>query len=1002
MASWNLRNCIRRARVLAPVAAVLAVSTGILLAAATFTPASQPTGWVAAPEVSDFDLTSGMETVYQGDYERQDWSGNLYAYPIDAGGALNLAGERWGGGAGAAIDNQDFDLDRRIVTMSASGTGIAFRWAGLSGAQQTSVGSSLILNYVRGDRSNEAPNGSKLRARASVLGDIVHSRPLYVESAALPMIYVGANDGILHAIDARSGREVYGYVPSMLLGQLKNLAPAATTGYTHTWFVDATPNSGDVTIGGTSHRLLAGGLGAGGKGLYALDITSDATTAPATETAAASRVLWEITNTTINNSNSASYAKLGYTYGVPLIGRMNGTGQSIVIAANGYLSSAGTAVLFVIDAANGALIRAIDTASGSAGSPNGLSSPTAVDTNGDGRIDYVYAGDIDGHLWKFDLSAASSASWSATLLYTTSPAQPIVGAPAVASHPSGGVMVAFATGRAFVASDLTDNSVFYAYGIRDGAPAGATTMLTQTLSAATYTSGGISVQVRTNTANAADWTVHRGWKVALPAGERVVGEGAFIANGRYYFTSWNPTVNTSSTPGGENWLHELEYLTGGAKATPFLDLNHDLLLNNSDRVTNAAGSPILGAVGVPVARLIGAGIQSQPILAQLPMLDATLFNQNPDIVFPPPATPPAASDPGVAGGHFDVDIYYPVCATKKGTTTCSWDDRQHFHQYDDKFDVTGVNMLNASSTTLNLVNAIASTSTPFRVLVMNQYLNPAVTLSVGGAAHVNVKTYGGIPSQTNAATLLASLPVYTRANIGTLEFNMPVDTFTPKNWWGNGDVRSGLHPTSTGCVNGMSSTDLDPTPGIQGERHNGALTIQLIKDTVPASALEMNVAGKPEYGWRVKQDSNWATSVVAEYTVFWHASVGCYVSSNSKWTKTPPPETAGKAGGASSRAPGSADPVMGVSQTTSPIVSTTTSTSGNVTTTVTTYANGSKLTVTRTTNADGTITIRSVHPDGSVDVQTIGNSGGSLIVGADESRLTARTGRVSWQERLRQ
>ena len=995
--SQSLKHAITIPRL---TAAALAVGASSLFATATFTPASQPIGWVAQGEISDYDLTSGIETIYQTEYEKQTWSGNLYAYPVNAAGVVNKPAERWTGGAADNITAQNYNTERIIFTLKTDGTRIPFRWASLDPTQQSAIGNPSFgpktLDFVRGDRSNESPNGAKYRVRTSVLGDSVHSRPYYVYGAAHSTVYVGANDGLLHAINAATGNERYAYVPSMLIPQLVNLTASP---YTHTWFVDASPNSAVATISGASKRILVGGLGAGGKGLYALDISADTAGTPATETSAAAKILWEITPSTINNATSTSYAKLGYTYGVPVITGVNSSAQSAVIMGNGYLNSGGgTAVLYVIDAGTGALMRAIDTGSGSSVSPNGLSSPTAIDTNGDGKADYVYAGDIDGNLWKFDLTSNSAASWSATKLYTTSPAQAITGAPSVAAHPAGGYMINFGTGRTLTPADITDTAVFYAYGIRDGGPAGATTLLTQTLTAATYTYGASSLRVRTATSTTPDWTTHKGWKVALPAGERIVGEGTFTANGRFYFSSYNPTVNTTTEPYGENWLHELDYLTGGSRATPFLDLNGDLLVSDIDRLKNAGGTTITGSAGVSVAKLIGAGVSSQPLLVQLTALNTTLFNATPDVAAV--ANPPAPTESGVAGGHFDVDIYYPTCTTKKGVTTCSgFQSQVHHHQYDDVFDVTGVDMQNASDTNLNFSNAVPSMRTPFKILVMNQFLSPAVTLNIGGAGYVNVRSYGMLATQTNAGTLLASLPTYTRTNISSLYFNMPVDTFSPKNWWGaGGDVRAGLVPSATGCVHNMSDTNLDPTPGRQGERHNGAMTIQFIKDTTPATALELNVAGKPEYGWRVKQDTNFLTYVLAEYTVFWHSSVGCYTTANTTWTQTPPPQTGNR--NASTPAAGSDDPKLGSFFPTSAIANVSVSTMGNVTTTVTNYVDGTRTTAIRTTNADGTVTTSTVNPNGTISVVTTANPAGTIRSGGDEKRLQAQTGRISWHELL--
>ncbi len=556
--------------------------------------------------------------------------------------------------------------------------------------------------------------------------------------------------------------------------------------------MDGTVNVGQISVSGASKTILVGGLGSGGKGLYALDITDPTAL---TETEAASKILWEITPTGINYTVSGSYADLGYTYGTPVIAKIN-TGASAIITGNGYMNGgSGQAVLYVINPENGALIRALDTGSGSSASPNGLSSPAAIDTNGDDIIDRVYAGDIDGNLWKFDLSSASSSSWTSALLFVAGKA--ITGAPVVAAHPQGGYIVTFGTGRMLTSGDATDTAVHYVYGIWDGAPAGNITLVDQTLTEKTYSLNGSATRVRVATANTPNWAAggDRGWRTALLAGERVIGDLSFIENGRFYITGTNPTITNPSPPHGENWLLELNYLSGGGRNTPFLDLNGDSLFNDLDRVMDGSNQAISGAAGVPMAQFINSGVLSQPILVHMRTTDLTLFNGNPDVTLTTPA-PLTPEGRGVSSGHFDFDIYYrppsQVFASKK-----------HVHEYDDNYDVTGVNMLNASNTAFNLVNAIPSATTPFKILVANQSLNRAAMLSLGGAAHVNVKNY-----QTSAGLTLASLPTYTRASVGTLEVNLPLDAFAVKDWWGDGVSMVGLIPTQTGCVKKLNNHQL--------------------------------------------------------------------------------------------------------------------------------------------------------------------------------------------------
>ena len=1249
------------------------LSFRVVLGFSGFTPADQPVGYVAQDEVTNYNLTSGQEILFRGQYEREFWSGALFAYPIDAVGNVGAAARWWD--AADEMDRQNFDTARFIATMKDNGSAVAFRFANLSAAQQSALGSTLIVNYLRGDRTGE---GSTYRSRAHVLGDIIHSRPYFVSDSANPTVFVGANDGMLHAIDASTGatggQERWAYVPSMLIPKLRQLSVSP---YAHDYFVDGQIQVGSLTSAGNK-RVLVGALGGGGKGLYALDITGSNGLAAANEAAVVSKVMWEITPAQVNYAAPATanaYVNLGYTYGTPTIAKVSGADRLIV--GNGYNDNAGgdyQAYLFVIDPYTGQRVSAIKAGtSGTAASPNGLFTPVAVDSNRDGSVDLVYAGDLNGTLWKFNLGAGT-----ATALLVTSPAQPITGTPGVALHPSGGFMVTFGTGSMLRASDATDSSVHYVYGVWDGAVGAGT--LTQTLTERNFVHNGLTTRVRRVTSNQPDWALHKGWKVALPAGERVVGEGSFIENGRFYFTGYNPTVNTT-VPGtttvvaGDSWLMELDYLSGGSKNLPFLDLSGDVKLDNTDRIKYAAGDavpagsaigdPILSTDGVAVGKFLSIGLLSQPILVQLLTLNDTLFNQNPDITIPV-----VTMGQGVDGGHFDQDMYYgaptaagaakatitvnstgssraatlggisvngvsilPALTTAdltNGTLTtanassvgakiaggftatvagnvitvtapagsayngktlsitagtssagsagtaptagslvitdvvknksdvsvvcgstlvtgapgnlaslndnaldkrlddmytkihgktvngyatnctktvtsgktsrlncaisapvapsaCSagftlkqfvasgntgpsggaaptgWDNfapalvasafsggtdagfgdacakcssQKHIHQYDDIYDVTGVNFLNPSNAVMNLSNAIVSPATQFKVLVQNQYLNPAVKLHIGNpayqfdvdAGYISIRNY-----VTSAALDLATLPTYVLSAsatapvlpIGSLAINMPVDALSARNWWGNGDVRVGLHPTQTGCVKSSASTTdgnmyqpvVPPANGTDGPglpgwsasttpatasgvRHNGALVVQVISASTPNSAIEQSVSGRPEYGWRVKS-AFFATYVIAEMTTFWHHPNGkCY--DDAGWTKTPGPDSGSSA--LSGKAAGSTDPKIGslgaggAATGSGTITSTTTTVVGNVSTTVILYSGGLTATVVRTANADGSLTIVTTDTSGLVTTHIVANTSGSVKSGGDERGLQARTGRISWRE----
>lgn len=960
-------NFNKASRFLAGLALVLGAAGAF--AAATFVPGAQPTGWIARPTLTDTQVSSGNEVYFRGTYRMGIWSGDVKAHRVSATGVV-LEADPWNSETAASwLDSQNYDTGRKIVTMNGV-TKVPFRWASLATAQQAAINSNAttgqaILDYVRGDRGNEAPNGLNFRARASVLGDILHSTLYYWEhTGGVKRLYVGANDGMLHVFDAATGQEVFAYIPSMLIPNLNRLV---VDPYIHTAFVDGPISMARVTpSSGTTRTLLVGGLGMGGKGLFALDVTDPA---PTSEAAATSRILWEITAT-------GDFANLGYTYGMPRIARLD-NGTAVAIIGNGYLNSGnGHSVLFIINLETGARIAEIDTGSGSTTSPGGLSTPTLLDADGNGTADYAYAGDIDGKLWKFDLT-----HFTATLLYTTSPAQAITVGPVVRPHPAGGHLIAFATGRILTANDATDSAIHYVYGIWDGAPAANDTLLTQTLAETTYGSS----RVRTTTANTPDWTSgvghHHGWQVALPAGERVVGEAPFHNLNRYYFVSTNPTI--AGVPAGENWLNEFDFMTGGSPSKPIYDLNLDGFFGNADLAVNGS---------IPVSKFLKPGVLSQPVLVFGSSLNTTVYNWH-DNVLPSSGGIIDPEGPGVSAGHFDFDIYYGGARKK------------HVHEYDDKYDVTGVNMLNASLADFNLVNAISNASTRFKILVMNQYLNPAATLSVGGQPYENVKTYGNLTSQTDAATLLTDLPVHSRATIQTLIFNLPLDAFATKNWWGaGGDERAGLIPTQTGCVNGMTSTGALGDPAPNGERANGALTIQIIKDTTPASALELNHSGGDvRYGWRVKL-AEYKNYVLAEYTTFWHhPNKMCYGAAG--WVKNPPQDPDSSTSPVS-RAPGSADPTDGIFSGGSSILSVVTTTQGNTTTTVTTYANGTTYTNIEEVLANGYKQITQIMPDGTRIVTTVGGDGSASLGAAlgpplspfEEPASMAPAQREAWRE----
>lgn len=946
------KNCY-----LAALCMLVLLGQGAVRAADSFNPDTQPIGYVGMPEVSSNIVTSGTQRLYAIDYNSQDWSGNLHSYPVGSTGGI-VALDDWAGGAASKIDQQNVDADgwnpagRFIVTMDG-GVGIPFTWSSLSTSQKnaldsasTPLASSPVLNYLRGDRSNENPEGKKYRARATVLGDIIHSSPVFWNDGTNTTVFVGANDGMLHAINAETGEERFAYVPSTLIPKLSDLK---TDPYVHKYFVDGRM---DVRKFGTT-TILVGALGAGGKGLFALNVTD---AAAADEDDAASKVQWEITESTTD------FANLGYTYGQPVLATLDST--PVAIVGNGYNNTGnGQASLFIINAITGALIAEIGTGSGSLANPNGLSSPTVVDADVDGEADYAYAGDIDGNLWKFDLTAETAEK-----LHTTDPVQAITMAPGVKSHPNGGFLVAFATGRMFTDTDEVDAAVHYVYGIWDGAPAANDTLLSQTLTEAEYDDVSPSIRVRKASNNSPNWNPgagnHKGWKTPLPlGGERVVGDGAYVTGSVFLFMSTNPTINAAATPPGENWWMQLNALTGGDNGAIRFDLDGDNAFTSADQLDGDIN---------PVGRYMGGGVRSQ--LAALSASGFDVYQGNYDKNGDPPLPPPTTDDLGVSGGHFDFDMYCYTAFCNAWTSasagkTSSGTDVDglrylHVHEYDDIYDKTGVNMLNASQSKLNLGTLGATTTSTsytdklgwsgskpttttqtvtnptdtttvikvvtvstsrvkiknkdytrtttktvtttidaelgFKVLVANQAYSPAAKITVGGASYVNAFNY-----QTQSGLVASALTTYSLSTIGSLAINLPLDAFEAKDW-GTGVVRAGLHPINWSCAVSGSKD------GPNGERRNGALLIQIVRSTITDSDIQMNVSGTPALGYRLK-DSSMSSKLLAEYTIFWHEpTVSNKCMQDSGWSMAPPQDFGESDAVSATPAAGSDDPADGI------------------------------------------------------------------------------------------
>lgn len=618
-------------------------------------------GSASAASVSSGSISDDTR-VYQATFDARFWAGHLTAYPVGTGlggtteGALG--GAVWDAAAQIPVpDSRKIltVLPTRDATYGSMRSGVAFRWGSIGTDRQGQLQPSdslgeQRLNFLRGIRTNERPTGA-FRRRISVLGDIINSEPVFVgappwrysdslESSPyssfamananrLKVVYAGSNDGMMHAFNATTGAELFAFVPH---GVFRNLHKLADPAYSHLFYADGTPTIVDAYFGSAWHTVLVAGLNKGGQSVYALDVTDPSTITESTT----SRVLWEFTD--------HQDADLGYTYSRPAVVKLQ-NGKWVAIFGNGYnntentggelpatISTTGNAALFIVDLETGEKIRKISVPAGMAqdplgqSRPNGLATPAVVDQNGDGRADTVFAGDLFGNLWKFNLSASSKDDWTivnSQPLFVATDAngnrQPITERPQVGRGPGGqGWVVLFGTGKFMEANDRTVDTTpanqrpqgFY--GIFDRNTGLATdvvprssllqqTVLTDTTFSYVDSAGNSSTVPVRLTSNNLRLPAHRGWYINLVSPAPALGFGyqgemqvtnPVLRNGRIIFTTLIPDTDVCAY-GGRSWLMDMDALSGSRLTYSPFDLNRDSQYNSTDYV-------LLDGVRVPV------------------------------------------------------------------------------------------------------------------------------------------------------------------------------------------------------------------------------------------------------------------------------------------------------------------------------------------------------------------------------------------------------------------
>lgn len=637
-------------------------------------------GSASAVSFSSTSLVSGT-SLFFASFDTNNWTGDLRAFTIDPLTGVLGASPLWN--AASILDGKtNADMLNRVIYTSGIDSagnkdGVLFNWSTVNPQPDSDIlddlkinqnlttdttpflNSQIRLNFLRGDTSNDGVG--LIRNRQSRLGDIINSAPRFVGSpisnwpdtdpfgattsrysgyqstlVSTPrdaIVYVGANDGLLHGFNSSNGEEVIAYVPSSTASANDNsgLHHLSEIDYQHRYYVDGVPISADVYIktdpAGTKNwrTVLIGSLGGGGQGLYALDVT-DPSQFQQTQTAAEDLVLWEFTN--------QDDADLGYSFSVPQLTMMNNN-EWAVIVGNGYnASGTDTAKLMIIFIEKGVdglwtagdYIK-LDTNIGTVANKNGLSTPTLLDLDSDGTTDRVYAGDLHGNMWAFDVSDSSTANWQiahtdASLnpapLFSAGTTKPITMKPLVVKPNVSTVtddttnvpnyMVYFGTGQYLATGDSTNTDQQSFYGIWDagGIEVPASKLVQQTFLP------GFPATARVLSQNSVALTspptlpsagTELGWFIDFPeSGERVVVD-AFELEGLIFFN----TLTASSAPcsaGGNSWLMAVDMETGGNPTIAAFDLNGDRNLDSSDQVTDGSNNHY--AAGV----VFGHGIAS--------------------------------------------------------------------------------------------------------------------------------------------------------------------------------------------------------------------------------------------------------------------------------------------------------------------------------------------------------------------------------------------------------
>lgn len=564
--------------------------------------------------------------VYQSRLNSRFWSGDLQGLRVQEDGSV-ASSAAWS--AAEKLDALASVSSRNILTIAPSENGYIsnggrnFDWAGLSSGQKVSLKKNAEANndvakkrleYLRGDRDEEisADNRTRpFRQRDSRLGDIVNSDPQFVYQqdfgyarltgwtggvaakykefrstnsyrARVPMVIVGANDGMLHGFDAsvtgaNGGDELFAFVPNSVFPNLLSLTEPS---YSHRYYVDGTPRISDAWLGSRWATVAVGSTGAGGKSVFALDVTDVSSKA----SMSASRVMWEF-----------AHPKMGYTIGQPAIVALPNEEFGVIVSSGYHDEEPDEGYVWILDINDGSIIKefVIPTT-------GNLGGPLASDLDFNQEADRVYVADTLGNVWRLDVDTDTTSSWGIPAGLSNGPLfiaknaagerQPITAPLASAYNQQGAHMLAFGTGSFYRNGDneIPDNpSAETFYGIFDTGSSidGRGELLEQNI-IEEATVKGRKVRAVSNNAltDEKGWYLDLAWHTAEggdgPDGERVVAK-ANLRSDRVLFTTMTPTDDPCAF-GGTSMIMALDLTSGKRLAHTYFDIDGDGTLDDGD------------------------------------------------------------------------------------------------------------------------------------------------------------------------------------------------------------------------------------------------------------------------------------------------------------------------------------------------------------------------------------------------------------------------------------